>query len=132
MTPAQSLSIINATIYTALISQDSDNSFTPKVVKIVLAIIIPTFIAISTIYGITIWYRRRTLRTEEIELDVLIQEIENIARESWYPPHPLPPPPVYIPTIPLHHSHRSRGYPRCSPSISATTGHIIERKSEAE
>jgi hypothetical protein len=100
-------------------TQIDNNFFTPKAIKIFLAIVIPITIIIFFIHGLA-WWKRRAQRSIEIELEQLAQEVERIALEPTYHPHPIPPPPVYIP---LYRTQRNRGHPRGSPSTDATMGH---------
>jgi hypothetical protein len=104
------------------LTPNDDIAFTPKAIKIFLAIVIPITIIILITFGIA-WKRWRTVHLMDIEMEHFAQELGQITQDPSYHPHPIPPPPVYIPAIPLHRTQHSHGRPRGSPSTDATIGH---------
>jgi hypothetical protein len=99
-----------------------DIAYTPKAVKIFMATAIPIAVVIVIIFGLA-WRRYRISRLMDIELEHLAQEVERIAQEPTYHPHPIPPPPIYIPLYPLHQTQCNRGHSHGPPSTIAMTGH---------
>jgi hypothetical protein len=112
------------TTTTDLLSQNNSATLTPKAVKVFMAVVIPITIVIIIAYSI-VWRRGHSVYLVNMEMEHYDHELEQITQDSMYHPHPIPLPPIYIPAIPLHHTQRSRGYPRGPSSNEATMGHML-------
>jgi hypothetical protein len=78
-----------------------DIAYTPKAIKIFIAIVIPITVVIIAIFGLA-WRRYRISHQMDVEIEHLAQEVERITQDPTYHPHPIPPPPVYILLHPLY------------------------------